>query len=313
MQRSVPDNPHSRRKVGQVREFIAARLAGEPSFRGAVVTDSVAHGDARADSDVDMFLIFRPLDLAIVPGDFVWSPRLDRYFGRSEQLPEDPDLLHVDAQRVDLDRLAAGEASELERHLLADGLLVWERGDDCARVLANVSEYPARLRRDRLIDLYYQVNYHLRPAKALAWYERGDGRLAHAHFDAGIDYFLKFMFAWHGAWLTWPNKRVQYLRARPDPVGGFEDCLGQVMLVRDFGRAELERRIGALSGYMDKMAALMQGERILPPDSPLDFAYGHSHPEIGLRHSMAEWRRANAEHLRKNRGGPSTEEINQSG
>ena len=87
LQRELPANPHSRRKVGQVRDLIAARLAGEPSFRGAVVTDSVAYGDARADSDVDMFLLFSPLDLAIVPGDFVWSPRKGRYFGRSEQLP----------------------------------------------------------------------------------------------------------------------------------------------------------------------------------------------------------------------------------
>ena len=304
MQRSLPDNPHSRRKVGQVRAFIAARLAGEPSFRGAVVTDSVAHGDARADSDVDMFLIFRPLDLAVVPGDFVWSPQLDCYFGRSEPLPRDPGLLHVDAQRVDLDRLAAGEATELERHLLAGGLLVWDRDGECAGILDRVCEFPARLRRERLIDLYYQVNYHLRPAKALAWFERGDGRLAHAHFEAGIDYFIKFMFAWHGAWLTWPNKRVQYLRARPDPVGGFEACLEQIMLVRDFGRTELERRIGALSGYMDRMESLLQSQQVLPLEAPLDFAYGRSHPEIGLRHSMDEWRRANAQRLRKNRADP---------
>lgn len=308
MQRSAPDNPHSRRKVGQVREFIAARLAGEPSFKGAVVTDSVAHGDARADSDVDMFLIFRPLDLAVVPGDFVWSPRLDRYFGRSERLPQDPDLLHIDARRVDLDRLAAGDASELERHLLAGGLLVWDSGDSCAEILQRVSEYPARLRRERLIDLYYQVSYHLRPAKALAWYERGDGRLAHAHFDAGIGYFIKFMFAWHGAWLTWPNKRVQFLRARPDPVGGFEDCLGQIMLVRDFGEAELNRRIGALTAYMDGMASLLQRDGILPLEAPLDFAYGQAHSEIGLRHSMEDWRRANAERLRKNRAVPKPDQ-----
>lgn len=301
MQHSVPDNPHSRRKIKQVRDFIAARLVGEPTFRGAVVTDSVAHGDARADSDVDMFLLFRPLDLAIVPGDFVWSPRLDSYFGRSENLPRDPDLLHVDARRVDLDRLAAGEATELERHLLAGGLLVWDRDDGCAAILDRVAGYPPRLRRERLIDLYYQVSYHLRPAKAMAWYERGDGRLAHAHFGAGIDYFVEFMFAWHGAWLTWPNKRVQYLRARPDPVGGFEECLGQVMLARDFGRLELQRRLDALSGYMGKMEALLQREGILPLAAPLDFAYGQAHPEIGLRHSMAEWRRANAERLRKNR------------
>jgi predicted nucleotidyltransferase len=308
LQRSVPDNPHSLRKVGQVRDFIAARLVGEPSFRGAVVTDSVAHGDARADSDVDMFLIFRPLDLAVVPGDFVWSPRLDSYFGRSEQLPEDPDLLHIDARRVDLDRLAADQASELERHLLAGGLLVWDRDEECAGILERVSEYPGRLRRQRLIDLYYQVDYHLRPAKALAWYERGDGRLAHAHFDAGIDYFLKFMFAWHGSWLTWPNKRVQFLRGCPDPVGGFEDCLEQIMLVRDFGRAELNRRIGALGGYMAKMCSLLQSRQILPLESPLDYAYGQSHPEIGLRHSMGDWRRANAQRLRKNRAEPTPDQ-----
>ena len=296
-----------------MRDFIAARLAGESSFRGAVVTDSVAHGDARADSDVDMFLLFHPLDLAVVPGDFVWSPRLERYFGRSERPPSDPDLLHVDARRVDLDRLAAGEASELERHLLAGGLLVWDRDGTCAEILERVAEYPARLRRERLIDLYYQVNYHLRPAKALAWYERGDARLAHAHFDAGIDYFLKFMFAWHGAWLTWPNKRVQYLLARPDPVGGFRECLGQIMLVRDFGEAELNRRIGALTQYMEKMESLLQSAQILPLEAPLDFAYGQAHPEIGLRHSMEEWRRASARRLRKNRADPKPDQTNQSG
>ena len=157
------------------------------------------------------------------------------------------------------------------------------------------------MRRERLIDGFYQVNYHLRPAKALAWYERGDGCLAHAHFDAGVNYFMDFMFAWHGAWLTWPNKRVQYLRSRPDPVGGFDQCLHQILRTSDFSRVELERRMGALQEYMDRMRALLQRAEILPREAPLDFVYGRVHPEIGLRHSMSAWRHANAEFLRKNR------------
>ena len=313
MQRSEPDNPHSRRKIRQVRDFIAARLQDEPSFRGAVITDSVAHGDARADSDVDMFLLFRPLDLAIVPGDFIWSPRAGRYFGRSDDPPEDPDLLHVDARRVDLDRLARGDATELERHLLAGGMLIWDRADGCEQILDRVAGYPPRLRRERLVDLFYQVSYHLAPAKALAWFERGDGLLAHAHFDAGVDYFVELMFAWHGAWLTWPNKRVQYLRGLPDPVGGFEECIAQIMQVRDFSRAELERRMAALRAYMDGLAALLQNDGFLPQNAPLDFAYGQAHPEIGLRHSMPEWHRASAERLRKNRPNPIPDEENSRG
>ena len=309
MQRSIPDNPHCRRKVEQVLDFLTARLHGEPSFQGAVITDSVAQGDARADSDVDMFLLFSPLDLAIVPGDFVWSPRFGRYFGRSEQLPDDPDLLHVDARRVDLERLAAGGASELERHLLAAGLLVWQRSAACEQILDEVTGYPDELRRTRLVDGFYQVSYHLQPAKALSWYERGDGCLAHAHFDAGRDYFLEFMFAWHGAWLTWPNKRLQYLRSRPDPVGGFERCVRESMLVGDFSRPELERRISALQAYMDRMQALLQRDGILPSKDPLDFAYGEAHPEIGLRHSMPAWRRANAERMRKNRATANSQRI----
>ena len=303
MQPPVPDNPSSRRKVGQVLSLIESHLAGASSFHGAVVTDSVARGDARPDSDVDMFLLFSPLDLTVIPGDFIWSPLSDRFYGRGENLPDDPDLLHIDARRVDLERLRAGGASELERHLLASGLLIYDRQRACREVITAATRYPDRTRRERLVDGFFQVSYHLQPDKAFAWYERADGRCAHAHFLAGVEYFIKFLFAWHRSWLTWPNKRVQFLLDQVDPVGGLGECFEQILLTRDFSRAELARRMEALGAYMDRMRELLQASGILPDCDPVEWAYGQIHPEIGLRHSMDAWRLANAARLDNNQAG----------
>ena len=294
MNHAVSDNPHCRRKVAQVRDFLRRRLADEESFVGAVITDSVAHGDARADSDVDMFLIFEPLDLAIVPGDFLYSPLTNDFFARGESLPADPELLHIDARRVDLARWREGHAGELERHLLAAGLLVYDRDGCCEAVVDEVARYPDDLRTARLIDGYYQTWYHLRPAKAFSWYERADGVSAHAHLTAGLAYFVQFLFAWHGRWMTWLNKQVPYLLSLPDPVGGLPETIAEALLIRDHSRSELERRIGALSTYMKRMEALLQSERILPAEHPQDWAYSQAHQEIGLRRTMDEWRLAHA-------------------
>ena len=64
-------------QVALMREFVRRKLEVWPEFVAALVVGSIAHGEARSDSDVECVLVFDPLDEAIVPAEFVWVPATD--------------------------------------------------------------------------------------------------------------------------------------------------------------------------------------------------------------------------------------------
>ena len=65
--------------------LIGLELEPEPAFMGAVITESVAQGDARATSDIDMIVLFEPLRFDVIPGDFLWSPGNSEFRARHEK------------------------------------------------------------------------------------------------------------------------------------------------------------------------------------------------------------------------------------
>jgi hypothetical protein len=75
--RDTPRAADCRPLVELARCFVERRLVPWPEFRAALVVGSVAHGEARPTSDVDCLFVFEPLDVRIVPAEFVRRPDTD--------------------------------------------------------------------------------------------------------------------------------------------------------------------------------------------------------------------------------------------
>jgi hypothetical protein len=73
------------------------------------------------------------------------------------------------------------------------------------------------------------------------------------------------------------------------------------MAIRALTAEDVTRRCEVLRGYFDRLVAVLQGNGLLPEEAPFDFAFGYEWPQMGMRHSMNEWREAHARY-RASRG-----------
>jgi len=275
-------------------EFVQHELIPEPTFKGLVVTDSVAQGEAHLGSDVDAIIVFDPLRPEVIPGDFLWHPEKAGYLSRSEgAINEMGDgWLHIDGNRVDIAQYRAGQCEEIWKFQLAEGILLFDRDGDVEQVVDELIEYSDQTRIERIASSLYHFSYHLNYEKALRWYRRSGGLAAHSHVSAGIGYMVKMLYAYNCRWLTWPNKRVPTLLGWPDPVGGLEATLTEAQTIHEYSPDELSNRIRVLTEFRDRFIALAQCEELLPAEDPLGYAFGVEWPQIGMRNSMKEWRKA---------------------
>ena len=97
----------------------------------------------------------------------------------------------------------------------------------------------------------------------------------------------------------------------PDPIGDLEATLEEGMAVRSNSAEDIVRRVRVLRGYFDRLVEVLQREGLLPSKAPFDFAFGYEWPQIGMRHSMQEWREANARYRasRENSGTMRSKEM----
>jgi hypothetical protein len=297
MNKAGPENPHSQQKIEQAKKFIELELEPERAFKAAVITESVAQGDARQTSDIDMIVLFDPLRLDVIPGDFLWSPDARDFLTRHAKGRADTDnMVHFDTNRVALSDYRKGICPEFSRYLLAIGLLIFDRDGEVESVLDHLAEFTDARRQERVAKNVYNVNYHLDEAKALSWLERSGPVAAHAHVNAGLNYLVELLFAFHRSWLTWPNKRMALLLRFPDVVGELKPTLEQGMLVLSLTGEDIRRRVSVLRRYFDRLVEVLQNEGLLPREEPFDFAFGFEYPQIGMRHSMGEWQEAHTQY-----------------
>ena len=299
MNKAGPENPHSQQKIEQAKKFIELELEPERAFKAAVVTESVAQGDARQTSDIDMIVLFDPLRLDVIPGDFLWSPDARDFLTRhAKGRAHTENMVHFDTNRVALSDYKKGICPEFSRYLLSIGLLIFDRDGDVESVLDHLAEFTDVRRQERVAKNVYNVNYHLDEAKALSWLERSGPVAAHAHVNAGLNYLVELLFAFHRSWLTWPNKRVALLLRFPDVVGELKSTLEQGMLVLSLTGEDIRRRVAVLRRYFDRLVEVLLSEGLLPREEPFDFAFGFEYPQIGMRHSMGEWQDAHTQYRR---------------
>ncbi len=287
-------------RIALMRLFVRRKLEVWPEFVAALVVGSVAHGEARADSDVDCVLVFDTLDEAIVPAEFVWVPATDTYHTIFEVEASDVGGIQIDAKRVALADFRGQEWPESFKHELAHAIVLSDRRQSVAAILEGRLAYPESLRLSRIRDHVGWAGYYLEEWRLLSWLDRGGIEGAHDQLTAAFEEIIQLLHTYHREWMPWRYRwmvSAQRLPWLPD------DYARRVVEVTSRIAATKESVLTRRSEFvlmLDTILDRLESEGLL---AGLDEAFIASHPGLGYAHNFDAWREAHRE-LRGTRGLP---------
>jgi hypothetical protein len=254
---------------------------------------SIATGRARPDSDIDAFVFLDPLDLFVVPAEFIWRPS----DGTFHSIFSDIEGVQFDFMRCDLAHWAdpAFDWPEGYRAELADGWIVYDRDGLVAPLVAARTAYDDETRIKRLDEAITWLDQHLALGTPEGCWQQLGPLIAHDRVHAAYFYLAQLLFAYNRRWRPWRNREMSYLLALP-------------WLPRDFAeRALLAINPPSLDfeGFMAR-AAMLAGlfqeilDRLVADgdyaDDPIGEAFIRAHEEPGRAWNMDVW---NDERLRR--------------
>jgi predicted nucleotidyltransferase len=290
-------------QVDLMRRFVRCKLEVWPEFVAALIVGSVAHGEARPDSDVDCVLVFDKLDEAIVPAEFVWVPATDAYHTIFEVEASDVGGIQIDAKRVALDDLRRQEWPEGFKHELAHALVLYDRHQSLAELLKKRVAYPESVRLSRIRDHVGWAEYYLAEWRLLGWIDRGGIEGAHDQLTAAFEELIQLLHAYNREWLPWRYRwmvSAQRLSWLPD---NYPQRAAEITSRVSANKESVLKRRSEISSVLDDTLDRLQSEGLLAgPDE----AFIAAHPGLGYAHTFDAWRGAHQKLLRT-RGMPGNQ------
>lgn len=277
-------------QTGLMREFVNRKLSGWPEFTAALIVGSVAHGEARPDSDVDCIFIFDHMNHAIVPAEFVWNPESDTYHTIFEIEATEVNGIQVDADRVELEEFMNRDWSEDLKHDLSHALVIYDRFDTVAPAINARLKYPDSLRFSRVQHHLLWAAYHLEEWRLSGWLSRGGLESAHDQITAALEEIIQLLHAYNREWLP-PRYRwivsAQNLDWLPDT---FAKSVVEVITHVTPDPQSLLKRQRTLNSILDSIRGQLEFDGLLA--SPVE-AFVASHPDLGYAHNFDDWKREN--------------------
>jgi hypothetical protein len=295
-------NGHS--QVDLMRQFVQRKLEPWPEFVAALIVGSIAHGEARPDSDVDCILVFDPLDEAIVPAEFVWIPATDSCHTIFEVEASESGGIQIDAMRVALGDFRHQEWPESFKHELAHALVLVDRHQSVARIIEKRVAYPESLRLARIQEHAGWASYFMEEWRLLSWLERGGIASAHDQITAALEEVIKLLHAYNREWLPWRYRWMISAQRLPWQPDDFSRKAVELTSQVEPTRESILQRRAAIGALLDNTMARPQTEGLLA-DS--DEAFIATHPGLGYDHNFEAWREAH-QTLVETRGVPEQSE-----
>lgn len=286
-----------------MRRFVHSKLEVWPEFVAVLIVGSVAHGEARSDSDVDCVLVFDKLDEAIVPAEFVWVPATDSYHTIFEVEASDVGGIQIDAKRVALDDFQRQEWPESFRHELANALVLYDRHQSVAEILKKRVAYPESIRLSRVRDHLGWAEYYLQEWRLLGWIDRGGIEGAHDQLTAAFEELIQLLHAYNRVWLPWRYRwmaSAQRLSWLPD---GYSQRAIEITSQVAANKESVLKRRSEIISMLDDTLARLQSEGLLA--GPHE-AFIAAHRGLGYAHNFDAWRGAHQKLLRM-RGMPENQ------
>lgn len=294
----------SERKRQQLLDYTLSRLAPHDAVRGVVATGSVAIGRARAGddlvpgSDIDAVVFMDPLDLYLLPAEFVWRPADNSYHSI---FADDPELDRVGTQ-LDLDRfdLTIWQSPDFEwpeprRAELADG---WIAYDPTGQIEQMIKDRTRMSDAERLTILDQTIGQAIAviPADDAAdhWNKLG-GAEAIDRLQAGYQELTHALFTYHRRWRPWRSRQLRGLLNLDWLPTGFHDDPATLLTTDGQDFTAYRKRAAALRSALDELIAKLQADGVYG-DDPDNESFIRLHDEPGRAWNMDEW---NAEHARR--------------
>lgn len=293
-------NGHS--QVDLMRQFVQRKLEPWPEFVAALIVGSIAHKEARPDSDVDCILVFDPLDEAIVPAEFVWIPATDSYHTIFEVEASDAGGIQIDVMRVALDDFRHQEWPESFKYELAHALVLVDRHQSVARIVEKRVAYPESLRLARIQEHAGWASYFMEEWRLLSWLERGGIASAHDQLTAALEEVIKLLHAYNREWLPWRYRWMISAQRLPWQPDEFSQKALEITSQMEPTRNGILQRRAAIGALLNNTMARLQTAGLLADSEE---AFIAAHPGLGYAHNFEAWREAH-QALSGTKGMPET-------
>lgn len=290
--------PATELKRKELQIFIERVLAPQPAVQAVVGIGSIATGNMRHDSDIDVVVFFDPMDWYIIPAEFYWLPfdgTFHTIFTEDDKVRSE--AIQIDALRLEL-RIWADSRfhwPEPRRAELVNGWIAFDRNKEVTRLIAHRTAYSETLRQKRLDEAITWMDQHLGGDGPQKRWDSLPPPLAHDRLQAAYQSLVRALFAFNRQWLPWRDRQMDGL-------------LGLSWLPKDFAeRVAVAANAPGLDfdGYMARVNELRSlfeellekvVEEGIYSTAPIDQAFIRSHDEPGYAWNMDDW---NAENLRR--------------
>jgi hypothetical protein len=285
-------------KRNELKVFIERVLEPAAAVQGVIGIGSIATGNIRPESDIDIVVFFDPMDWYIIPGEFLWRP-FDNTF--HEIFTDDPTVLKesisLDCLRLDLQRWSNPTFiwPEARRAELNQGWIAYDRDGRVTELIATHTAYSETLRQSRLDHAIVWLDQHLAgdgPQKR--WDVLGPA-VAHDRLQAAFQNLVEGIFAYNRAWLPWRNRQMDTLLTLSWLPERFNERVLQAVNAPGLDYQGYMARVESLRSLFNDLLDRCIADGLYS-SAAVDQAFIRSNDEPGYAWNMDEW---NAEKLRR--------------
>ncbi len=283
--------PATEKKRQQLLGFIEQVLAPEDAVKGVVAIGSMASGLMHPDSDIDAVIFLDPLDLFIVPAEFIWNPTEDTYHSIFDE-NDIPDGIQIDLARIDLQKWADPEFEwpEGNRAEMSEGWIAYDPSGEIETLIAQKTIYDDEIRQYRLDEALIWLDQHLTWSDPMKKWRIYGPAIAFDRLHAAYSYLVQALFAYNRRWRIWRNREMQELLRLPWLPPDFENKVLLAANGPSLDEAGYHSQVTALQElFQDLLSELTESGEY--STMPVDQAFIRQNQEIGRAWNMEEWNR----------------------
>lgn len=282
--------------IDLTRLFVERMLVPWQAFEAALIVGSIGVSEDRRDSDVDMVLVFDPLDVRIVPGEFAWSPTDDDFHpvvGPHAVEARDIGGVQIDAKRLSLEYLESADLPEGFLHELAHAVVLFDRSGRATEIIERRLAYPRE--RQRANAFRHRESAWINQAKASVrrrdrWISRVGLAGVVDVLVGGLEEVVLLVHACNGEFPPFRYRwllSIEQLQWVPEGFSAFRDAV----LTPAVSEPE-DRLVIACDAFDLVLSQIDDHFRELGWARHAGEVWADSHRELGFGYNMDEWKRA---------------------
>lgn len=294
----------SGRKRQQLLDYTMSQLAPHAAVRGVVATGSVAIGRAREGddtvpgSDIDAVVFMEPLDLYLLPAEFVWRPSDNTYHSI---FADDPELdrvgIQLDMHRLDLATWRSPDFDWPEPHRaeLADGWIAYDPTGQIEKLIKDRTGMSDERRLRTLDETIGQAIWVIPDGDAEDHWNKLGGTEAIDRLQAGYQELSRALFTYHRRWRPWRSRELRGLLNLDWLPTGFHTDTAALIATDGHDFSAYNRRAAALRSALNELITRLQADGIYG-DDPDTESFLRLNDEPGRAWNMDAW---NAQHSKR--------------